>query len=267
MKARSKRRVADGATVANCVRGRRWKRHAAAPEGANFAPCGARSGWKPRAQGKHIRDSLLAMELTLMTSQAVAFGRVLLPAVCAAVLLGACSKAQTPPAALSPPQVSVVTVHRTTVPVSIELPGRTNPYLVAQVRARVDGIVLKRDYKEGTEVKAAQRLYQIDPAPYIAALNSAKASLQKAQAGLATNNAQVERYKVLVAGNAVSKQDYDNAVASQGQSKPTSRRARPPWLRRRSILATPTWSRQSAAARASRRSRRALTSRRAPRRP
>jgi membrane fusion protein (multidrug efflux system) len=89
---------------------------------------------------------------------------------------------------------------------------------VAQVRARVDGIVLKRDFKEGSEVKAGQRLYQIDPAPYIAALNSAQASLQKAEANLVSTTAQAERYKVLVAANAVSKQDYDNAVAAQGQA-------------------------------------------------
>ena len=89
---------------------------------------------------------------------------------------------------------------------------------MAQVRARVDGIVLKRDFKEGGDVKAGQRLYQIDPAPYIAALNSATASLQKAEANLASTTAQAERYKVLVAANAVSKQDYDNAVSAQGQA-------------------------------------------------
>jgi membrane fusion protein (multidrug efflux system) len=89
---------------------------------------------------------------------------------------------------------------------------------VAQVRARVDGIVLKRDFKEGGEVKAGQRLYQIDPAPYIATLNSATASLQKAEANLVSMTAQAERFKVLVAANAVSKQDYDNAVSTQGQA-------------------------------------------------
>jgi membrane fusion protein, multidrug efflux system len=116
------------------------------------------------------------------------------------------------------PEVSVVAVHKGSVPITIDLPGRTSPYLVAQVRARVDGIVLKREFKEGGDVKAGQRLYQIDPAPYIAALNSATASLQKAEANIASTTAQAERYKVLVAANAVSKQDYDNAVAAQGQA-------------------------------------------------
>src|SRR5258708_17710487 len=136
----------------------------------------------------------------------------------AVVALGACSDAKTPAPAPQVPEVSVTTVHRASVPITTELPGRTCAYLVAQVRAHVDGIVLKREFKEGGEVKAGQRLYQIDPAPYIAALNSATASLQKAEATLASTTAQVERYKVLVAANAVSKQDYDNAIAAQGQA-------------------------------------------------
>jgi membrane fusion protein (multidrug efflux system) len=89
---------------------------------------------------------------------------------------------------------------------------------VAQVRARVDGIVLRREFTEGADVKAGQRLYQIDPAPYRAALDSALAALQKAQANLAAMNAQAERYKILIGGNGVSKQEYDNAVAAQAQA-------------------------------------------------
>jgi membrane fusion protein (multidrug efflux system) len=89
---------------------------------------------------------------------------------------------------------------------------------VAQVRARVDGIVLRREFKEGADVKAGQRLYQIDPAPYRAALDSALAALQKAQANLAAMNAQAERYKILIGGNGVSKQEYDNAIAAQAQA-------------------------------------------------
>jgi membrane fusion protein, multidrug efflux system len=153
-----------------------------------------------------------------MDSQRAYPGHGLATAVFIAVALAACSNAKTPAPAPPAPEVSVVTVHRSSVPITTELPGRTSPYLIAQVRARVDGIVLKREVKEGSEVKAAQRLYQIDPAPYIAALNSAAASLQKAEATLASTTAQAERYKVLVAANAVSKQDYDNAVASQGQA-------------------------------------------------
>ncbi|RKP49058.1 efflux RND transporter periplasmic adaptor subunit [Trinickia fusca] len=136
----------------------------------------------------------------------------------AAVILTACGPKQSAPPQQTP-EVGVYTVQTSAVPVVTELPGRTNAFLVAQVRARVDGIVQRRDFIEGSEVKAGQRLYKIDPAPYIAALNSAKAALAKAQANLATTTAQANRYKVLVAANAVSKQDYDNAVAAQGQAE------------------------------------------------
>jgi membrane fusion protein (multidrug efflux system) len=153
-----------------------------------------------------------------MDSQRAYSGSSLPTVLLLAVVLGACSEAKTPAPAPQVPEVSVTTVHRGSVPITTELPGRTSAYLVAQVRARVDGIVLKREFKEGGEVKTGQRLYQIDPAPYIAALNSAQASLQKAEANLASTTAQAERFKVLVAANAVSKQDYDNAVSTQGQA-------------------------------------------------
>ena len=141
-------------------------------------------------------------------------------ALAAGMALSGCTPAQSanpaPPTAV---QVSVITVHRTSVPLTMDLPARISPYLVAQIRARVDGIVQKREFTEGSEVKAGQRLYQIDPAPYVAALNSAKAALLKAQANLASASALAERDKVLVAANAVSRQDWDNAVAAQGQAQ------------------------------------------------
>ncbi|MDR5833024.1 efflux RND transporter periplasmic adaptor subunit [Caballeronia sp. LZ034LL] len=141
----------------------------------------------------------------------------LITAATAAMFLAACGQKQSAPPPQTP-EVGIVTVQPTSVPVVADLPGRTSAFLVAQVRARVDGIVLRREFTEGSDVKAGQRLYKIDPAPYIAALNNAKATLAKAQANVATQNALVQRYKVLVAANAVSKQDYDNAVATQGQA-------------------------------------------------
>ena len=111
--------------------------------------------------------------------------------------------------------------------------------------------MLRREFTEGTDVKAGQRLYKIDPAPYVAALNSAKATLAKAQANLVTQNALVARYKVLVAANAVSKQDYDNAVAT-GRPRRTSRPARRRSIPRRSTSAIPTSYRRSPVASASR---------------
>ncbi len=141
-----------------------------------------------------------------------------LAATLAALALAACGPAKQASPKAATPEVTVVAVKRSSVPVSVELPGRTSPYLIAQVRARVDGIVQKRSFQEGADVKANQTLYQIDPAQYRAALNSAAAALQKAEANLATTTAQADRYQVLIAGNAVSKQAYDNAVAARKQA-------------------------------------------------
>jgi membrane fusion protein, multidrug efflux system len=172
--------------------------------------------------GQRIVSTIAAMfndaTVARMKSGLMRAIRVGLAPALAAMVLAGCGIAKPATTSVQPPQVSVVSVHRSGVPITTELPGRTSAYLVAQVRARVDGIVLKREFTEGGDVKTGQRLYQIDPAPYIAALNSATASLQKAEANLASTTAQAERYKVLVAANAVSKQDYDNAVAAQGQA-------------------------------------------------
>jgi membrane fusion protein, multidrug efflux system len=142
----------------------------------------------------------------------------LLISFAAAGLLAACGDKH---AAMSPPtpEVGVVTLESTSVPVISELPGRTSAFLDAQVRARVDGIVLRRDFTEGGLVKQGQRLYKIDPAPFIARLDSAKATLARADASLASAHALAERYKVLVEANAVSKQDYDNAVAAEKEAQ------------------------------------------------
>ena len=96
-----------------------------------------------------------------------------------------------------------------------ELPGRLEASRVAQVRARAAGILQKRLFKEGSDVKAGQALFLIDPAPYQASAASAQATLARAQANVTQATAQAERYKPLMEANAISKQDYINAVASQ----------------------------------------------------
>jgi membrane fusion protein (multidrug efflux system) len=118
-----------------------------------------------------------------------------------------------------PPEVGVIAVKFQPVALETELPGRVEPVRVAQVRARVNGVVLKRLFTEGSEVKAGQSLFQIDPAPYQAALNSAQAALGKAQANAAQATTQAERYKPLVEANAVSKQEYVNVVTAQKQAE------------------------------------------------
>ncbi len=123
------------------------------------------------------------------------------------------------PAGPPPATVGVVTVASEAVALQTELPGRVSAVRVAQVRARVNGVVQKRLFREGSEVTAGQPLYQIDPAPYRAALESAQASVAKSQANLAQATAQVERYKPLVEANAISKQEYTTLQTTQKQSE------------------------------------------------
>ena len=129
------------------------------------------------------------------------------------------AQAGAPGAQQPPPEVGVIVTKFEPVALQTELPGRVEPVRVAQVRARVNGVVLKRLFQEGSEVKAGQVLFQIDPAPYQAALDSARANLGKAQANLNQAAAQAERYKPLVEANAVSKQDYVNVVATAKQAE------------------------------------------------
>ena len=117
------------------------------------------------------------------------------------------------------PEVGVITAKVEKIALETELPARAEAVRVAQVRARVNGVVLKRLFEEGSEVKQGQSLFQIDPEPYQAQLNSAQAELGKAQANLAQQQAQADRYKPLVAANAVSKQEYVNVVAAQKQGE------------------------------------------------
>jgi membrane fusion protein (multidrug efflux system) len=117
------------------------------------------------------------------------------------------------------PEVGVITTKVERIALETELPARAEAVRVSQVRARVNGVVLKRLFEEGSEVKQGQSLFQIDPEPYEAQLNSAQAELGKAQANLAQAAAQADRYKPLVAANAVSKQEYTNVVAAQKQGE------------------------------------------------
>ena len=143
--------------------------------------------------------------------------KALLVALAAPFILVACSKQQQ--AGQRPPmEVAIVTVAPERLVMTTELPGRLEAHRVAQVRARVAGIVLKRTFTEGSEVKAGQLLFRIDPAPYRAALSSAKATLARAQANLQQATLKANRYAPLVKINAVSRQEYDDAVAAQLQA-------------------------------------------------
>ena len=138
-------------------------------------------------------------------------------ALTAALILAACNKPEGQPTGGKPgaPEVGVVTVQAREIGLVTELPGRLEASRVAEVRARAAGILQKRVFSEGSDVKAGQTLFLIDSAPYQASLAQAEASVAQAQASLAQSRALAERYRPLVAVNAISKQDYDNAVAAQ----------------------------------------------------
>jgi len=136
----------------------------------------------------------------------------------AAVFLAACHH-HVPPPTPPPPKVSVVTLRTQSVPIVTELPGRVNAYRTADVRPQVNGIILRRLFVEGGEVKSGQQLYQIDPAPY-------KAAYDSAVAGNASARALAQRDKSLVEANLVSKQDYDNAQAAWLQAQAAVETAR-----------------------------------------
>lgn len=134
-----------------------------------------------------------------------------------ALLVAACGKESAAPAKAAgggqPVEVGVVTLEQRPITLTRELPGRTSPYRVAEVRARVNGIVKKRLFTEGADVKAGQVLFEIDPAPYEAALESARAQLLRAEATAESAKAQSERYAKLIETNAVSRQEYEDAIA------------------------------------------------------
>jgi len=136
-----------------------------------------------------------------------------------AIVLGACGKKDAKPPPQGPVEVSVVPVTSEPVNHTTELPGRINPMREAQVRARATGILLKRLFVEGSNVKEGQVLFQIDPVPLEASLNSAKASMAKAEAALKESKAKAARYEELVKINAISKQVYDEAVATLGENE------------------------------------------------
>ncbi|GKW07376.1 efflux RND transporter periplasmic adaptor subunit [Pectobacterium carotovorum] len=116
------------------------------------------------------------------------------------------------------PEVGIVTLKTEALNVMTELPGRTSAYRIAEVRPQVGGIILKRNFVEGSDIKAGASLYQIDPATYQASYNSAKGSLAQAQAQAEIARLTVNRYKPLLGTNYVSKQDYDQAVATSRQA-------------------------------------------------
>ncbi|MFH6565631.1 efflux RND transporter periplasmic adaptor subunit [Pseudomonas kulmbachensis] len=137
----------------------------------------------------------------------------------ASLLVSACGKPPGgPPPAEGTPQMGVITIRTQSITLTKELPGRTVPYLIAEVRPQVSGLIQSRTFREGADVRAGQVLYQINPASYLASYDNARAVLAKAEASLLTTRLKARRYRELVAASAISRQDYDDAQAALGEA-------------------------------------------------
>ncbi len=147
-------------------------------------------------------------------------------------MLGACQgdeQAAAPP----PPEVTVLKVAPSAVALSDELPGRVVAYRVAEIRPQVSGIIQRRFFDQGGEVRAGQALFQINPAPFSAEAGIAQATLQHAQATFTRARVQADRLRPLVEADAISRQSFDDAVATRDQAAAELARARATLDRRR----------------------------------
>jgi membrane fusion protein, multidrug efflux system len=136
----------------------------------------------------------------------------------AGLLLDGCDRQQAPPPT-PVPEVATVTAQPQQIVLTTELPGRTSAYRVAEIRPQVNGLIQKRLFTEGSDVKASQVLYQIDPAPFQAVYDNAKAALRKAEANLPSILLRADRYRELLPDKAVSQQEYDDAAAALKQAE------------------------------------------------
>ena len=139
--------------------------------------------------------------------------------LCLGIALVGCGPGR--PAGNQAPEVGVVILKPQAVPMTADLPGRTSPFATSDVRPQVTGILKAILFKEGGFVRAGEPLYQIDPAPYQAAYDSAKAALANAEANLTAVQLKAERYEALHKQNAISSQDYDDAEAAFKQAAAT----------------------------------------------
>jgi membrane fusion protein (multidrug efflux system) len=142
---------------------------------------------------------------------------VVLAALLGSLLLGGCDDTGRSQPQPRVPEVAVVTVQPQKIVLTTELPGRTSAFRVANIRPQVNGLILKCAFEEGSDVKAGDLLYQVDPAPYQAAYDQAGAAVAMAEANLPALRSRVERFKELLAVHAVGQQDYDDADAALRQ--------------------------------------------------
>lgn len=152
--------------------------------------------------------------------------KTIAPAIGLALMLVSCGSGSSQPPA-GPPPVSVVTLKEAAITLTTELPGRTSAFQVSDVRPQVNGLITERYFTEGDYVRAGQALYRIDSAPYQAAVASARAALQRARAAVASTAGLARRYDELIAINAISQQEVENArtAAQQAQADVAAQQA------------------------------------------
>ena len=158
------------------------------------------------------------MQLDNQAQNLVCKRKALLAAFLCGLAVTACNRQ--PPGAMAPPtpEVATVTVTQQRLMLTTELPGRTSPFRIAEIRPQVNGLIQKRLFTEGSDVKAGQELYQVDPAPFQAAFDNARAALARSEANLPSIQSRVGRYKEALADKAVSKQDFEDADAALKQA-------------------------------------------------
>lgn len=139
--------------------------------------------------------------------------------VCSGLMLSGCGQQASTESVAAIPDVGIVEIQAQAVTLTTELSGRTSAFQVSEVRPQVGGIIQKRLFVEGADVKAGQALYQIDPASYQATYDSARANLAKAEASLISTRNKASRYEELVAIKAVSQQDNDDSQAALKQAQ------------------------------------------------
>lgn len=163
-------------------------------------------------------SAIVTMQLNNQAHHFTTHWKALLAALLCGLTLTACKRQAQVPMTPPTPEVATVTVARQKITLTTDLPGRTSPFRIAEIRPQVNGLVLKRLFTEGADVEAGQELYQIDPAMFQAALDNASAALVRSEANLPSIQSRVNRYKEALADKAVSKQDFEDADAALKQA-------------------------------------------------
>ena len=163
-------------------------------------------------------SAIVPMQLNNQAHHFTTHWKALLAALLCGLTLTACKRQAQAPMTPPTPEVATVTVARQKITLTTDLPGRTSPFRIAEIRPQVNGLILKRLFTEGSDVKEGQELYQIDPAPFQAALDNAMAALGRSEANLPSIQSRVNRYKEALADKAVSKQDFEDADAALKQA-------------------------------------------------